>query len=65
MDNVAIVVEGLEAAVAFFLELGLEPDGKATVEGPWVDQVIGLDDVRADIVMMRTPDGRHSVSPTS
>jgi catechol 2,3-dioxygenase-like lactoylglutathione lyase family enzyme len=55
MDNVLIVVEDLEAAKAFFAEVGMELDGETTVEGPWVDNVIGLDDVRADIAMMRTP----------
>ena len=59
MDNVAIVVEDLEAAIAFFTELGLEVEGKTTVEGQLVDRVIGLKGVRTDIVMMRTPDG-HS-----
>src|SRR3954451_24239869 len=58
MDNVLIVVEDLEAAKAFFAELGMELEGETTVEGPWVDQTVGLDDVRADIAMMRTPD-RH------
>ena len=57
MDNVGIVVEDLKAAIAFFNELGLELEGETTVEGPWVDRVIGLDGVRSDIVMMRTPDG--------
>src|SRR5438067_13087936 len=57
MDNVLIVVEDLEAAKAFFAELGMEPEGETTVEGPWVDQTVGLNDVGADITMMRTPDG--------
>jgi catechol 2,3-dioxygenase-like lactoylglutathione lyase family enzyme len=57
MDNVLIVVDDLEAAKAFFAELGMELEGEATNEGPWVDQVVGLDDVRCDIAMMRTPDG--------
>src|SRR4029453_11125895 len=57
MDNVLIVVEDLEAAKAFFAELGMELEGETTNEGPWVDRVVGLDDVRADIAMMRTPDG--------
>ncbi len=61
MDNVLIVVEDLEAAKAFFVELGMELQGETTVEGPWVDQTVGLDDVRADIVMMRTPDGHGRV----
>ena len=59
MDNVLLVVDDLEAAKAFFAELGMELEGKATNEGPWVDRVVGLNDVRADIAMMRTPDG-HS-----
>jgi len=61
MDNVLIVVDDLEAAKAFFAELGMELEGETTVEGPWVGQVIGLDDVRADITMMRTPDGHGRV----
>ncbi len=59
MDNVGIVVDDLKAAVAFFVELGLEMEGEMTVEGSWVDRVVGLDGVRNDIAMMRTPDG-HS-----
>jgi len=59
MDNVGIVVDDLKAAVAFFVELGLELEGEMTVEGQWVDRVVGLDGVRSDIAMMRTPDG-HS-----
>jgi catechol 2,3-dioxygenase-like lactoylglutathione lyase family enzyme len=61
MDNVLIVVEDLEAAKAFFVELGMEPEGETTVEGPWVDRTVGLEDVRADIVMLRTPDGHGRV----
>jgi catechol 2,3-dioxygenase-like lactoylglutathione lyase family enzyme len=61
MDNVLIVVEDLEAAKAFFAELGMELDAETTVEGPWVDQTVGLDGVRADIAMMRTPDGHGRV----
>ncbi|MFN2635934.1 MAG: VOC family protein [Gemmatimonadaceae bacterium] len=61
MDNVLIVVEDLEAAKAFFSELGMELEGQTTVEGPWVDSVVGLKDVRADITMMRTPDGHGRV----
>jgi catechol 2,3-dioxygenase-like lactoylglutathione lyase family enzyme len=57
MDNVLIVVDDLEAATAFFVELGLELEGEAPIEGPWVDRVVGLDDVRQDVAMMRTPDG--------
>ena len=58
MDNVGIVVEDLAAAIAFFVELGLEMEGQATVEGKWVDRIIGLDGVRSDIAMLRTPDGK-------
>ncbi|MEA2433151.1 MAG: hypothetical protein QOG54_608 [Actinomycetota bacterium] len=61
MDNVLIVVDDLEAAKAFFTELGLELEGETTVEGPWVGSVVGLTDVRADIAMMRTPDGHGGV----
>ena len=64
MDNVLIVVEDLEGAKAFFAELGMEPEGETQVEGPWVGSVIGLDDVRADISMMRTPDGHGRVELT-
>ena len=64
MDNVLIVVEDLEAAQAFFTELGMEVEGETQVEGPWVGSVIGLDDVRADITMMRTPDGHGRVELT-
>jgi catechol 2,3-dioxygenase-like lactoylglutathione lyase family enzyme len=61
MDNVLIVVDDLEAAKAFFAELGMELEGEATNEGPWVDQVVGLDDVRSEIAMMRTPDGHGRI----
>src|SRR5215216_6232405 len=64
MDNVLIVVDDIEAASAFFAEFGMELEGKVPVEGVWVDRVIGLDGVRADIVMMRTPDGHGRVELT-
>ena len=51
MDNVGIVVDDLKAAIAFFVELGLELEGETTVEGRWVDRTIGLDGVRTDIAM--------------
>lgn len=57
MDNVGIVVDDLEAAIAFFGELGMELEGKAQIEGLWADRTVGLDGVRSDIAMMRTPDG--------
>jgi catechol 2,3-dioxygenase-like lactoylglutathione lyase family enzyme len=61
MDNVLIVVDDLEAAKAFFAELGMELEGEATNEGPSVDSVVGLDGVRSDLAMMRTPDGHGRV----
>ena len=64
MDNVLIVVEDLEAAKAFFAELGMELEGETQVEGPWVDSTVGLKDVRADITMLRTPDGQGRVELT-
>jgi catechol 2,3-dioxygenase-like lactoylglutathione lyase family enzyme len=64
MDNVLIVVEDLDAAKAFFAELGMELEGETTVEGPWVDHTIGLTDVRADITMMKSPDGHGRVELT-
>ncbi|MEU6782029.1 VOC family protein [Nonomuraea angiospora] len=57
MDNVGIVFDDLEAAIAFFVELGMELEGKAQIEGLWADRAVGLDGVRSDIAMMRTPDG--------
>lgn len=61
MDNVLIVVDDLEAAKAFFTELGLELEGEASVEGPSVDSLIGLKDVRATLALMRTPDGHGRI----
>ena len=61
MDNVLIVVNDLNAAVSFFSELGLELEGETTVEGEWVDRIVGLDGVRSDIVVMRTPDGHGRI----
>src|SRR5215470_17226246 len=59
MDNVGIVVESLDTAIAFFAELGLELEGRATIEGEWAGRVTGVRDQRVEIAMMRTPDG-HS-----
>ena len=59
MDNVGIVVDDLTATIDFFLELGLELEGRAMVEGEWAGRVTGLGDQRVEIAMMRTPDG-HS-----
>jgi catechol 2,3-dioxygenase-like lactoylglutathione lyase family enzyme len=64
MDHVGVVVDDLEAALSFFLELGLELEGEAAVEGGWVDRVCGLDDVRVDIAMVRTPDGHGRLELT-
>ena len=64
MDNVLIVVDDLKAVTAFFVELGLKLEGEMTVEGKWVDRVVGLDGVRNDIAMMRTPDGHGRVELT-
>ncbi|MDP9347153.1 MAG: VOC family protein [Actinomycetota bacterium] len=61
MDNVLIVVDDLEAAKAFFAELGMELEGEATNEGLWVDRIVGLEGVRSDLAMMRTPDGHGRV----
>jgi catechol 2,3-dioxygenase-like lactoylglutathione lyase family enzyme len=61
MDNVGIVVEDLKGAIAFFVELGLEIEGETTVEGQWVDRVVGLSGVRSDIAMLRTPDGHSRI----
>jgi catechol 2,3-dioxygenase-like lactoylglutathione lyase family enzyme len=59
MDNVGIVVESLDTAISFFAELGLELEGRTTIEGEWAGRVTGLRDQRVEIAMMRTPDG-HS-----
>ena len=64
MDHVSIVVDDLEAAKAFFVELGMELEGEAPIEGRSVDLVNGLDGVRVDIAMMRTPDGHSKLELT-
>ena len=61
MDNGLIVVDDLEAAKAFFAELGMELEGETTVEGPSVDRLIGLQNVRATLALMRTPDGHGRI----
>jgi len=61
MDNVLIVVDDLDAAIAFFQELGLELEGRMPIEGPWVDRTIGIDNSRAEIATMRTPDGHGRI----
>jgi catechol 2,3-dioxygenase-like lactoylglutathione lyase family enzyme len=64
MEHVGIVVDDLAAATAFFLALGLELQGEASVEGGWVDRVVGLEGVRANLAMMETPDGDGRVELT-
>jgi catechol 2,3-dioxygenase-like lactoylglutathione lyase family enzyme len=64
LDNIAIVVDDLAAAKAFFAELGLELEGEATVEGSAVDRLVALEGVRSDIAMMRTPDGHARLELT-
>jgi catechol 2,3-dioxygenase-like lactoylglutathione lyase family enzyme len=61
MDNVLIVVEDLDAAISFFVELGMVLEGRGPIEGRWVERVIGIDDVRQDIAMLRTPDGHGRI----
>jgi catechol 2,3-dioxygenase-like lactoylglutathione lyase family enzyme len=61
MDNVLIVVDDLEAAKAFFVELGMELEGEMPLEGRWVDRVVGLENVQCEIATMRTPDGHGRV----
>jgi catechol 2,3-dioxygenase-like lactoylglutathione lyase family enzyme len=61
MDHVGIIVDDLADALAFFVELGLELRGEAPVEGDWVDRVVGLEGVRAQIAMLQTPDGHGRV----
>jgi catechol 2,3-dioxygenase-like lactoylglutathione lyase family enzyme len=64
MDHVGIVVDDLEAATAFFLELGMELVGKGPAEGLWIDRIVGLDDVRVEVAFLRTPDGHGQVELT-
>jgi catechol 2,3-dioxygenase-like lactoylglutathione lyase family enzyme len=61
IDNIGIVVEDLAAVTAFFVDLGMDIEGQATVEGPSVDRLLGLDGARSDIVMLRTPDGHGRI----
>ncbi|MGI5171401.1 VOC family protein [Spirillospora sp. CA-253888] len=64
MDNVAIVVDDLDAAVAFFAELGMELENRAHIEGPWADRTVGLDGIRSEIAMMRVPGGHGRLELT-
>ena len=61
MDNVGIVVDDLEAVIAFFVEIGLELEGQGTFEGPWMDRTIALQGAKCDIAMLRPPDGHGGV----
>ena len=61
MDNVSVVVEDLETTIEFFRELGLELEGRATIEGEWAGRVTGLGDQRVEMAMMRTPDGHGRI----
>ena len=61
MDNVLIVVDDMPGAIAFFAELGMELEGESTLEGQWVDRIVGLEGVRSDIATMRTPDGHGRI----
>ena len=65
MDNVGIVVEDLGGAIDFFRELGLDLEGRATIEGEWAGRVTGLADQRVEIAMMRTPDGHSRLELSS
>jgi catechol 2,3-dioxygenase-like lactoylglutathione lyase family enzyme len=64
LDHVSVVVEDLAAAIGFFTELGMNLEGKAAIEGPWVDRVNGIENIQVDIVMMRTPDGHGRLELT-
>jgi catechol 2,3-dioxygenase-like lactoylglutathione lyase family enzyme len=64
MDNVLVVVEDLDAAIAFFIELGMELEGRMELEGEWVDGVIGIDGARDEIATLRTPDGHGRLELT-
>lgn len=61
MDNVLIVVEDLDAVIAFFVEIGLEQEGRFPLDGPWAEHVIGLRDVRQEVAMLRVPGGHGRV----
>ena len=64
MDNVLVVVEDLEAAIAFFIELGMELEGRMELEGEWVDRTIGIDGAKDEIATLRTPDGHSRLELT-
>jgi catechol 2,3-dioxygenase-like lactoylglutathione lyase family enzyme len=64
LDHISVVVDDLAAAIAFFTTLGMTLEGKAPIEGLWVDRINGLEGVQVDIVMMRTPDGHGKLELT-
>lgn len=64
LDHVSVVVDDLPAAVAFFTTLGMAREGEAPIEGPWVDRINGIEGIKVDIVMMRTPDGNGRLELT-
>ena len=61
LEHVGIVVDDLDAATDFFVRLGLEPQSRTPVEGGWVDRLTGLEGVRMELVMLRSPDGQARV----
>jgi catechol 2,3-dioxygenase-like lactoylglutathione lyase family enzyme len=65
MDHVGVVVGDLEAGIAFFVELGMELEDTALIEGPWVDRVNAIEGVSVDVAMLRTPDGHGRLELTS
>jgi catechol 2,3-dioxygenase-like lactoylglutathione lyase family enzyme len=64
LDHVSVVVDDLDSAIDFFTTLGMTVEGKAPIEGPWVDRVNGIENIQVDIVMMRTPDGHGRLELT-
>ncbi len=64
LDHVSVVVEDLAAAIDFFTALGMTKDGEGPIEGPWVDRINGIEGIKVDIVMMRTPDGHGRLELT-
>jgi catechol 2,3-dioxygenase-like lactoylglutathione lyase family enzyme len=64
LDHINVVVDDLKAAIAFFVDLGMEVQGEAPIEGPWLDRVNGLDGIRVDVAMLRTPDGHGKLELT-
>jgi catechol 2,3-dioxygenase-like lactoylglutathione lyase family enzyme len=64
LDHISVVVEDLPAAIEFFTVLGMTVEGRAPVEGPWVDRINGIEGIQVDIVMMTTPDGHGKLELT-